>query len=70
MPTTWDEFFVAADKLKEVGIPAMGLGEADQTMAAHIFESILVSVFGPDDYRGLFDGSIGWDDAPPKRWKS
>ncbi len=63
VPTTWDEFFVAADKLKEVGIPAMGLGEADQTMAAHIFESILVSVFGPDDYRGLFDGSIGWDDA-------
>jgi len=61
-PATWDEFFEVADKLAEAGIPAMGLGEADQTMAAHIFESILVATLGVDKYRGLFDGTTGWDD--------
>ncbi|MEZ4656876.1 MAG: ABC transporter substrate-binding protein [Caldilineaceae bacterium] len=60
-PKTWDEFFEVAEKLKEVGIPAIAIAEIEPNFSGHVFETILVSTMG-DDYRGLFDGSIGWDD--------
>ena len=64
-PATWDEFFDVAEKLKAAGIPALAIGEqgAAGGFSGHIFENILVSVMGPEKYRGLFDGSTGWDDA-------
>jgi glucose/mannose transport system substrate-binding protein len=62
-PKTWDEFFVVAEKLKEKGIPALAVAENEPNFSGHVFESILVAKFGPEAYRGLFDGSIGWDDA-------
>ncbi len=62
-PATWDEFFEVADKLKEAGIPALAIAENEPNFSGHVFESVLLSVLGPDDYRGLFDGSVGWDDA-------
>jgi len=64
-PKTWDEFFVIAEKLKAAGIPALAIAEQDSNggFSGHVLENILVSVLGPDKYRGLFDGSTGWDDA-------
>lgn len=61
-PATWDEFFEIAEKLKEAGIPAMAIAGADGSFNGHVLETILVSTMGPDGWRGLFDGSIGWDD--------
>ena len=63
-PTSWDEFFEVADALKEQGIPAIGIaGAGGGGGSGHQLESILLAVLGPDDYRGLFDGSVTWDDA-------
>lgn len=63
-PATWDEFFEMAEQLKEAGIPAIAIAEQGSGggFAGHVFENILVSVMGAEKYRGLFDGSTGWDD--------
>jgi glucose/mannose transport system substrate-binding protein len=63
-PATWDEFFAVAEQLKAAGIPAMAIAEQGGAggFSGHIFENILVSVMGPEKYRGLFDGTTGWDD--------
>lgn len=61
-PTSWDEFFTMADALKEKGIPAIAVPGGGGGGVPQILECILVSVMGPDGWRGLFDGSIGWDD--------
>jgi glucose/mannose transport system substrate-binding protein len=63
-PKTWDEFFVVAEKLKAAGIPAIAIAEQGNSggFSGHDLENILVSVLGPAKYRGLFDGSTGWDD--------
>ncbi len=63
-PKTWDEFFEVAEKLKEAGIPAMAIAEEGSGggFSGHMLENILLSQMGPEKYRGLFDGSTGWDD--------
>ena len=63
-PKTWDEFFVIAEKLKAAGIPAIAIAEQGSGggFLGHDLENILVSVLGPDKYRGLFNGKTGWDD--------
>ncbi len=61
-PKDWDEFFVMADQLKEAGIPAIAIAGADGSFNGHELETILIALMGPEDWRGLFDGSVGWDD--------
>ncbi|MFD2750709.1 ABC transporter substrate-binding protein [Virgibacillus siamensis] len=61
-PTTLDEFFAAAEKLKEAGVTPMALGDKNSWPATQIFENTLLSVLGPDDYKKLFEGEIPWDD--------
>jgi len=63
-PATWEDFFIIAEDLKKAGIPAIAIAEqgAGGGFSGHMFENILVSVMGPAKYRGLFDGSTGWDD--------
>ncbi len=61
-PATWDEFFEVGDALLAAGITPLGIGDVNQTQSGHNFESVLLSVLGPEAYRGLFDGSVGWDD--------
>ena len=58
-PTTFDEFFAAADVLKAAGITPLAMGEA--WTAKHLFENVLLGVIGADDYVGLMDGSVRWD---------
>ena len=59
-PKNWDEFFVAAEKLKEAGIPAIGAA-SHSALAFHTYNYFLNSVMDGETYLGLFDGSVGWD---------
>jgi glucose/mannose transport system substrate-binding protein len=61
MPTTWDEFFVAADTLEAAGIIPLALGE--QWTQLHLFETVLLGELGTAAYNGLWDGSTDWAGA-------
>jgi glucose/mannose transport system substrate-binding protein len=63
-PATWEEFFEVAELLKAADIPAIAIAEQGNGggFSGHVFENILVSVMGAEKYRGLFDGTTGWDD--------
>nr|WP_232222863.1 ABC transporter substrate-binding protein [Sulfitobacter guttiformis] len=53
MPTTWDEFNAAADKLLAAGvIPLAHGGQAWQD--ATVFEAVALGILGPDGYRKAF----------------
>lgn len=62
VPTTMDEFFVVADKLQDAGIIPVALGDKESWTATQIFENVLLGTLGPDDYKKLFAGEIGFDD--------
>jgi glucose/mannose transport system substrate-binding protein len=61
-PNTFDEFFAAADKLKAKGVAALAVGEAAPGHVSHIFETVLMGVLSPDEYRGLWTGKFAWTD--------
>lgn len=61
-PATFDEFFAAGDKLKAKGIAGLALGEAAPFHTAHVFETVLMGVLSPDEYRGLWTGKTVWTD--------
>ncbi|AXI10505.1 ABC transporter substrate-binding protein [Oceanobacillus zhaokaii] len=63
VPTTMDEFFAAADKLQEAGVIPVALGDKESWTATQIFENVLLGKLGPDDYKKLFAGEIGFDDS-------
>ncbi len=62
VPTNFDEFFEAADALQEAGVVPVALGDKESWTATQVFENILLGVLGPDDYKKLFAGEIGFDD--------
>lgn len=63
-PATMDEFFAAASKLKAAGIIPLAVGGADKFEAPHLFESVLLSTYGQDDYVKLMGGDAAlWGDA-------
>ncbi|MDD5623069.1 MAG: ABC transporter substrate-binding protein [Actinomycetota bacterium] len=66
VPTTFDEFFAAADTLQAAGITPLALGDTGIWTAVHVFENVLLGTLGPADYIGLFDGSVAWDSAKVK----
>ena len=53
VPTTWDEFFVAGDKLKAAGIIPLAHG-GQNWQDFTVFEDVAVSVGGTDFYRKAF----------------
>ena len=53
VPTTWDEFFVAGDKLKAAGIIPLAHG-GQNWQDFTVFEDVAVSVGGADFYRKAF----------------
>ena len=59
----WDEFFAAADTLKAAGITPLALGDKDGWTDVNLFEQILLSQLGADDYRGIWAGTVPWTDA-------
>ncbi|MFH0750846.1 MAG: extracellular solute-binding protein, partial [Chloroflexota bacterium] len=60
-PTTWDEFFVAAEKLKAAGVIPLALGE--QWTAMHLFEGVLLGSLGADKYNALWLAGADWGSA-------
>jgi glucose/mannose transport system substrate-binding protein len=62
-PKTVDEFFTVAEALKGKGITPLAVGGKDGFEASHLFESVLLATYGPDDYPKLFSGdAASWDD--------
>lgn len=60
-PTTWDEFFAAADKLKAAGIAPVALGGKDGFELQHTFEDILAGSMTAEEYAGLWTGKTSWN---------
>jgi len=61
-PTTWDEFFKAADALKAKGIIPLVVGTKEGWEAGHTFETVLIGTLGADGYKGLWTGKTQWTD--------
>ena len=62
-PKTLDDFFKVADALKAKGVTPLAVGGKDKFENGHLFESILLATYGPDDYAKLFAPGAKWDDA-------
>src|SRR5688500_10766643 len=62
-PETFDDFFNAAEKLKAKGITPLALGDKEPFASAHLFETVLLGVLGPEAYKGLWTGATRWEDA-------
>lgn len=52
-PKTWDEFFVAADKIKAGGLTALAIG-IQRPQMHYLFQSILLGTGGSDHYRKVW----------------
>ncbi len=65
-PATFDEFFAAADKLKEAGVTPLALGDKEPWTATHLFETALLGTLGADDYKKLFTGELSFSDPKVK----
>jgi len=61
-PTTWDEFFTAAEKLKGKGIAALAVGGKDTWAVTMLFEDILLTTGGPQKFNDLMAGKLAWTD--------
>lgn len=62
-PKTLDEFFTVAEALKAKGITPLAVGGKDGFEASHLFESVLLATFGPEDYTNLWTGdATAWAD--------
>ncbi|WP_241824627.1 MULTISPECIES: ABC transporter substrate-binding protein [unclassified Salinivibrio] len=53
VPTDFDSFFTAADKLKQAGYIPLALG-GEPWQVATLFDSLALSVLGPQDYQRAF----------------
>jgi glucose/mannose transport system substrate-binding protein len=61
-PKTMDEFFTVAETLKGKGIIPLAVGGKDKFETPHLFESVLLATFGPEEYAALFQAGATWDD--------
>ncbi|CAH0346479.1 ABC transporter substrate-binding protein [Bacillus sp. CECT 9360] len=61
-PTTFDEFFEVADKLKAKGVTPLALGDKEPWTATHLFETVLLGKLGADEYTKLWNGELALDD--------
>lgn len=60
-PATMDDFFTAAETLKQAGIVPLALGES--WTQVHLFETVLLGTLGPQAYIGLWTGETDWGSA-------
>ena len=63
---TFEQFFVACEKLRAAGIPALGVGDSGIWASAQLFENTLLGVVGPKGWTDLFSGAMQWDDSKVK----
>ncbi|HLA88765.1 MAG TPA: extracellular solute-binding protein [Anaerolineales bacterium] len=59
VPTNWDEFFAACDKIEAAGKICLSLGP--QWTAMHLFENVLIGSLGADTWNGLWTGATDWN---------
>jgi glucose/mannose transport system substrate-binding protein len=62
-PTTFAEFFQAADALKAKGIVPLALGDNGIWASVHMMETVLLGSLGPEAYQGLWTGQTDWKSA-------
>jgi glucose/mannose transport system substrate-binding protein len=62
-PTTFDEFFQAADALQAAGITPLALGDVEAFASVQLMETTLIGVLGADAYNGLWTGETDWNSA-------
>jgi glucose/mannose transport system substrate-binding protein len=62
-PTTFDEFFAAADTLQAAGITPLALGDKEIFASVQLLETTLLGSLGADAYNGLWTGETDWNGA-------
>jgi glucose/mannose transport system substrate-binding protein len=62
VPTTLEEFVDVLGQLDEAGVTPLAMGDKEAWTATQIFENLLLATLGPDDYRALWEGEVGFDD--------
>ncbi len=60
-PKTLDDFYQVAEKLKAAGVTPLSVGGKDKFEVPHLFEDLLLAVFGPKDYAALFTDPGMWE---------
>lgn len=63
-PRTLDDFYTVAEKLKAAGVTPLSVGGKDKFEVPHLFEDLLLAVFGPTDYTKLFSEPSVWESDP------
>jgi len=58
VPTNWDEFFAACDKIEAAGKICLALGP--QWTAMHLLENVMLGSLGADAWNGLWTGDTDW----------
>ncbi len=69
-PTTWDELFAAAEKLKAAGITPFVYGTGGQALGGGFYPwydvSYLMMEWSPQDWKKLYTGELAWTDPAVK----
>jgi len=60
-PTNWAEFIDALNTVQEAGYVALAMGDKNKWPAGQLFEDIMVSEFGAEQYNKLFKGEASFD---------
>src|SRR5581483_3515864 len=61
VPTTWDEFFAACEKIKAAGKTCLALGP--QWTAMHLLENVMIGTLGADGWSKLWQPGADWTSA-------
>jgi alpha-glucoside transport system substrate-binding protein len=63
VPTTWDEFLAALDRIRdETDLQPFAVGARDVWVPTQWSDAVLAKVVGPETFNGLIDGTVRWDD--------
>lgn len=65
VPTTWDEFFAACDKIVAAKKTCIALGP--QWTAMHLFENVMIGTLGADKWNALWNKGADWASADVKK---
>lgn len=60
-PTNWAEFITAMNTVQEAGYVPLAMGDKNKWPAGQLFEAIMVSEYGAEEYNKLFNGESSFD---------